>query len=416
VDNQPVTVLPEVLYGDGDFEQRSAALEREFRLHFKDSPRVWCSAPGRTELGGNHTDHQHGRVLAAAVHVDALAAAAPTGNDVVTIHSAGHPEAIVVSLADLAPRPEEKETSAALVRGVASRLAERGHTVSGFHATVDSAVKVGSGLSSSAAFEILIGTIFNHLFNHGTISPRDLALVGQFAENHFFGKPCGLMDQMTSAVGGAISIDFKDPDKPLVENVPFDPAAWGYTLCVVHTGGSHADLTQEYAAIPAEMKAVARLFGHEVCRGLRVEELVAEATRVRASAGDRAYLRALHFLEENQRVLLQADALRRNDAETFLGLVRESGDSSIRLLQNIYAPGTSREQGVALALAMTQKTLHEIGNGACRVHGGGFAGTIQAYLPHDAFAGYANALERIFGEGSVFPLTVRHAGAVALKR
>jgi galactokinase len=297
---------------------------------------------------------------------------------------------------------------------VLARLRELGYRVGGFDAVVHSDVAVGSGLSSSAAFEVLMGALANWLFNDGTLPADVLAKTGQYAENRYFGKPCGLMDQLTSATGGASYIDFADPSIPRIESVPLDPDASGYTLCVVQTGGNHADLTADYASIPSEMREVARSLGEPDCRELTRERLMAEARRVRSAAGDRAFLRALHFVDENERVLGQVRSLRAGDFATFLELVRDSGNSSAMLLQNCWAPSQVRDQGLALALAFTGDFLRGAGGGACRVHGGGFAGTIQAYLPGGSLSRYVLEMESLFGPGCVLPLSVRPHGAVSL--
>jgi galactokinase len=321
----------------------------------------------------------------------------------------------VVHLDTRAPLPDETGTSSALIRGVIARLLDLGYAAGGFDAVVHSDVAPGSGLSSSAAFEVLVGVLVSRLFNGGSIPPAVLAAAGQFAENRYFGKPCGLMDQLTSATGGALHINFADPARPVTEQVAFDPEASGYILCVVETGGSHADLTGDYAAIPAEMRSVAGLFGLPDCRDLKRETLLADARRVRAAVGDRAFLRAKHFVDDNARVLRQVRALEAGDFEAFLRLVNESGESSALLLQNCWAPSSPAEQGVALALALTRDHLRNSGGGACRVHGGGFAGTIQAYIPAATMPGYLRAMEAVFGNGCVVPLAVRSAGAVAIE-
>ncbi|MCB0296936.1 MAG: galactokinase, partial [Calditrichaeota bacterium] len=306
----------------------------------------------------------------------------------------------------------ERETTAALIRGIAARFRELGYRIGGFNACLTSAVLPGSGLSSSAAVEVLIGTIFNVLFNDGTIPPETIAAIGQYAENHHFGKPCGLMDQMACAVGGIVHIDFKDPQQPLVEKVDFDFAAQQYRLLVVNTGGSHADLTADYAAIPAEMKAVARALGTAVCRDIMPEDLLMNMAVLREQVGDRALLRALHFLGDNERVTAQVTALKAGDFSGFLQLVRESGNSSFKWLQNIYSGNDGHEQGVALALALSEQYIATVGQGACRVHGGGFAGTIQVYLPERAVPEYVKQIEAVFGPESAMVLNIRPLGAV----
>ena len=371
---------------------------------------VWLfSAPGRVEVGGNHTDHNHGRVLAAAVNLDAIAAATPASEDAVTVYSEGYGEPFRVDLSALDRKESEKETSAALIRGVCRAFRDRGYRIGGFNACVTSDVAVGSGLSSSAAFEVLIGTILNHLFNGGDVPPKDIALTGQYAENVYFGKPSGLMDQMTSAVGGLVTIDFEDPANPAVRKLDFDFASCGYDLVVVNTGGSHADLTPHYSAVATEMKAVAAALGKNVLREVSLEELMNSVKKLRGKVGDRAVLRALHFFADNERVARQVESLVSGEVETFLRLVNESGRSSWMLLQNLYAPEQPAEQGLPLALAVTERMLN--GNGACRVHGGGFAGTILAFIPQDLTASYVEKMNDLFGDGAAQTLRVRSLGA-----
>lgn len=369
------------------------------------------SAPGRTEVGGNHTDHNNGRVLAAAINLDTIAVAAPTSDGIITLFSEGYDEPFVVNTTERRPRDEEQGTSNALIRGVAARLSERGFRVGGLCGCVTSDVAVGSGLSSSAAFEVLVGTILNHLYNGGALEPREIALAGRHAENHFFGKPSGLMDQMTSAVGGFVTIDFAEPGNPVVRQVRFDLAASGLSLVVTNTGGSHADLTPHYAAIQREMQVVARSLGKDSLRGLSAERLLDQVGRLRSHLSDRAILRALHFFGDNKRVVEQVAALESADVARFLALVNESGQSSWMLLQNCYVP-SQPDQGVALGLALSESILR--GRGAWRVHGGGFAGTIVAFVPNDLLSSYTTRLDGAFGRGAAHVLTVRQTGATVL--
>lgn len=388
------------------------------------------SAPGRTELGGNHTDHNRGKVLAASIQLDALACVSPRDDLTVLFRSAGYDD-VVVDLSDLSPRAEETGKTEALVRGIAAELAARGTKVRGFTAYAASTVLSGSGLSSSAAIEILFGAIFDGLYGEGQRSAVELAQIGQRAENRYFGKPCGLMDQVACASGGAVAIDFADPARPAVTGIDFDPEGAGYALCVVDTGGNHADLTPDYAAVPAEMKAAAKLFGADSLRDVGRKTFLDRLAEVRAAAGDRAALRALHFFDENDRVGAMEAALERADAakkagdrnarveavEAFLGLVGESGSSSWRLLQNVFSPAHPAEQGLSLALAMTDRFLRDScsGKGAGRVHGGGFAGTIQAYLPLERVADYCEWMKPAFGPKAVTPLRIRPVGATELR-
>jgi galactokinase len=368
------------------------------------------STPGRSELAGNHTDHNHGKVLATSIGLDAVAAAAPREDSRIFIASDGFPP-IDISVRELSKIPSEAGTTAALVRGIAARLEFLGHAVGGFDAFLHSDVLPGSGLSSSAVIEILVASIFNHLFNGGKLSATEIAQIAQYAENEYFEKPCGLMDPMTCATGGVVSIDFADPVRPAVHRVTVDLEAQDDGLVIVDTGSSHADLTSDYAAIPQEMKAVAQAFGLESCRGLAREQFLARLPELRSRLGDRAVLRVLHYLAENERVDAQIAALEANRFQDFLSLVRESGLSSFRWLQNVIDPAEPRTQGLAVALALTEQFLG--GNGACRVHGGGFAGTIQAWIPRRQLNAFRAAIEPVFGTGAVKPLRIRSFGAVA---
>lgn len=366
------------------------------------------SAPGRTEIGGNHTDHQHGHVLAASVNLDIIAAARKNGTRTIRIQSDGFP-IDVVDLDDLNIQDAEKNTSAALIRGVAARFSQLGYPVAGFDAFTSSNVLKGSGLSSSAAFEVLVGNIINTLFANGEVSPVAIAQIGQYAENVYYGKPCGLMDQMASSVGGIIAIDFGDPTQPVVEPVSFDFAHSGQALCIIDSGADHGDLTDEYAAIPAEMKAVAACFGKNHLSEVPEADFIQALAAVRRKTGDRAVLRALHFYADDQRVALQAQALKANDIEHFKALIVESGRSSSDNLQNIFATGSTREQSVALVLALCERLLAPVG-GAWRVHGGGFAGTVQAFVPLAEVQGFKTAIEAVFGPGSCHVLSIRPIG------
>jgi galactokinase len=367
------------------------------------------SCPGRTELSGNHTDHNRGRVLAAAVHLDALAAVSPLAGTEIEIRSRGFPEPFRVDIADTAPRENERGKTEALIRGVAAEFLRTGRNAGGFRAAVDSRIPPGSGLSSSAAFEVLLGTILNVLYNRGAVGFEEIARIGQRAENDFFGKPCGLMDQTACAAGGIISIDFGAPSSPRIEKLGFDIEEAGYNLFVVNTGGSHADLTEDYTAIPREMKSVARAFGKETLSGLSLEDILPRVPALRSGPGDRALLRALHFFSENARVLRQFEALKKGDMKQYLSLVRESGRSSLTLLQNGYAPAVPAKQGIPLALALTEIFLN--GEGACRVHGGGFAGTVQAYIPEKRSAEFKEFIDRCFGPGAAVRIIIRGEGA-----
>lgn len=367
------------------------------------------SAPGRTEVGGNHTDHQHGRVLAAAVNLDVIAVAAKTEGTVVKIKSEGFPGDIV-DVSILTPQEVESTHSPALVRGVAKGMADAGYKIGGLVAYTTSSVLKGSGLSSSAAFEVLVGTLFNHLYNDGKVDAVKIAQIGQFAENVFFGKPSGLMDQTASSVGGFITIDFADTAHPVVEKVNFDFAESGYRLCIVNTGGNHADLTPDYAAVPAEMKAAAAVFGKQVLREVDEDVFMRNLSKVREQVNDRAALRGIHFFGDNARVVKEVAALNAGDFETFKQLIIESGRSSYCYLQNVYSSRNPDEQGISLALAVSEQIL--AGKGAWRVHGGGFAGTIQAFVPEELTETYVAAMEAVFGKGSCYLLSIRKEGGI----
>jgi galactokinase len=389
------------------------------------------SAPGRTELGGNHTDHNRGRVLAASIQMDAAAVVAPLNDKRVFLRTPGFPD-VHVNLdgtdgrPDLSPKPEEHETTEALVRGIAAGFADRGVELHGFCANAASTVLHGSGLSSSAAIEMLIAKIFDELYGGGGCSALDLAKICQKAENVFFGKPCGLMDQAASACGGAVAIDFADPASPQVTTIKFDPSAVGFVLCVVNTRGNHADLTPDYAAIPREMNAVARYFGKSFLREIDLSQVLSEASRIRESLGDRALLRSIHFFNENNRAAAMAGLLQKLESSgiqeerqklfaEYLYLVNESGDSSWELLQNIYSPVNPVNQEMTLALAVTREFFRKHSmHAACRVHGGGFAGTIQAYVPVAGLEDYRAQMEALFGPGALTVLRIRPVGAVEL--
>jgi len=398
------------------------------------------SAPGRTELAGNHTDHNRGKVLAASVHLDNAAVVQKRSDNTVFFRSSNFPD-VKVKLTDesgaldLQPKPEERGTTEALIRGIAAAFTAAGSACSasgasdaigaigGFSANATSDVLPGSGLSSSAALEMLLCRIFDSLYGEGKRSPLEIAQIGKIAENDYFGKPCGLMDQIACASGGAASIDFKDEANPKIQKVMFDLAAAGYALCVVNTGGSHANLTADYASIPAEMKAVAALFGKSVLGELEKETVLNAAAEVRKTLGDRALLRALHFFDENKRVeamtaaLAEAEKAAANTTKqqtlfSYLDLVNESGDSSWELLQNVYPSSHPEAQGISAALALTKNFFRTSKlRGACRVHGGGFAGTIQAYVPLDVMDAYRSYIEGVFGVGAVTELRIRDVGA-----
>ena len=361
------------------------------------------SAPGRTEIGGNHTDHQHGCVIAAAVDMTTTAEVRLNGTNIIRIDSEGY-KPVEIGLNDLSVKESEKNTTAALIRGVAAAFAQRGYKLAGFDAKVKSTVLPGSGLSSSAAFEVLIGRILNGLFANNAVSAIEIAQIGQYAENVYYGKPSGLMDQMASSVGGLVFIDFNDPKMPVVEKVDYDFAHSGYTLCTIDAGADHADLTDEYAAIPAEMKQVAKFFGKEVLREVDEQEFYEKIADVRKETGDRAVLRAIHFFNENRRVQLQVRALKNDHFDTFLHYVNESGMASWTLLQNVTPAGYIEKQDMAFTIALCQQLLG--GEGAVRIHGGGFAGTALAFVLNDKFESFKTGVEAVLGEGHCHKLSI----------
>ena len=389
-----------------------AALDAGFAAAFGGEPARYFSAPGRTEIGGNHTDHQRGRVLAAAVNLDTVAAVRPNGTNVIRILSQGYPMC-EVDLSQLAPVDAEINSTPALIRGVAARFAQLGCEVKGFDAYCESTVLPGSGLSSSAAYEVLIGTVINHLYFDGRVSQPEIAQIGQYAENVFFGKPCGLMDQTASAVGGLVTIDFADKEKPAIRSVDFDFAACGHALCIVDSRASHADLTDEYAAVTREMKALCDHFGKEVLTEIDEADFYAAMPALRAKCGDRAVLRGVHEYQENRRVLQQVAALESGDFDAFLKLIKESGFSSWMYLQNVIPSGYKEHQDMAVALALCEKYL--CGRGAYRVHGGGFAGTVQAFVPFDLVEGFKNGIDAVLGEGACHILSIRPQGGVEME-
>ncbi|WP_040197015.1 galactokinase [Candidatus Soleaferrea massiliensis] len=380
-------------------------------LFGKDREIELFSAPGRTEVGGNHTDHQHGRVLAASVNLDVIGVVSPNNDNVIRIKSVGY-KMDTIDLADLSVQKNETNKAASLIRGVAARCRELGYKVSGFDAYTTSNVLKGSGLSSSAAFEVLVGTIISYLFNNQAIDAVQIAQFGQYAENVYFGKMSGLMDQMASSVGSFVEIDFKDNKNPVIEKVPFDFAHSGYALCIVDTHGNHADLSDEYSAMPIEMKQVAKMLGGEVLRETDEQEFYKKIPEIRKACGDRAVLRSIHFFDDNNRVPKEAAALKAGDFEAFKSLIIESGHSSYMYLQNVFCCKTPHEQGLSLALALSEKMLS--GKGAWRVHGGGLAGTIQAFVPNEMLEEYKETIEHVFGAGSCHVLSIRPVGGTKI--
>ncbi|MFB5760602.1 galactokinase [Paenibacillus medicaginis] len=393
--------------------ERYQKLFANYREHYGEESAVSLfSSPGRTEIGGNHTDHNHGRVLAASIDLDTIAAAAPTEEAVITVVSEGYPDQYRIELSDLEPKPEETGTIS-LLRGITAGFVQHGFKIGGFNAYVSSNVLSASGLSSSASFEMLICAILNTFYNQGSLDTVMMAKIGQYAENHFWNKPSGLLDQMACAYGGLITIDFKDPEQPFIEPVPSQFRNQGYSLVIVATGGNHADLTEDYAAVPGEMKSVARALGGEVVRDVTLEQVYGNLHMLREQTGDRAVLRALHFLEENERVGEEIAALQAGRFEDFLQLVTASGNSSWKWLQNVYRNSEVREQGISIALAITELFLKRIGDGACRVHGGGFAGVILAILPDEHVSEYISLMKSTLAT-PVFNIQIRDYGAVCL--
>lgn len=403
-----------MLYGDIEYaKNRYATACDSFSEIFPESEEIRLfTAPGRTEVGGNHTDHQHGSVLAGSVNLDVIAIVSPNNDSKIRIKSEGF-KMDTVDISEFSKIKGEEGKAIALIRGVCSKFKEFGYKIQGFNAYTTSNVLKGSGLSSSAAFEVLIGNIINNLFADGKVLPIEIAKIGQFAEREYFGKPCGLLDQMASSLGGFTYADFKNPAEPVTESIDLDIKSFGYTLCVVDTGGNHANLTQDYADITLECKAVSNKLGVDFLIDANIDEFYSNIADIRKACGDRAVLRAFHFINEQQRVLDQREALKSRDFESFLNMVNASGQSSYDYLQNLYSTSAVNEQGLSLAIALTKKFL--AGKGACRVHGGGFAGTIQCYIPTEMLESYKEMIEKAFGTGSCCVLNIRPVGGYELK-
>lgn len=385
------------------------AIERHAELFNADEIEIY-SAPGRTEVCGNHTDHQHGKVLAASINDDAIAVVSKSDSDLVNIMSEGY-QMISLSINDLEKKDDEEGTTLSLIKGILQSCRDRGYRIGAINAYITSDVLAGSGLSSSAAFETLIGNVISGMFNGGTIDAVEIAMIGQYAENVYFGKPCGLMDQMACSVGSLCYIDFENPNDPKIERVELDLGSVGYSLCITDTKGSHADLTPDYAAVPAEMKAVADYFGKTVLRELDETKFKKDISGIREKLGDRAVLRAIHFFDECRRVDSAVNALKNNDFSSFLAEIRSSGLSSFRFLQNVYTSHDTMHQNVSIALAISEQALGEDG-GVARVHGGGFAGTIQAFVKNEYVGTYRETLDKVFGEGSCAVLSIRKYGGI----
>jgi len=394
--------------------KRYSELADKFLKQFGSKNFRFFSTPGRTELSGNHTDHNHGKVIAASINLDSIACAVKC-DSIAEIHSDGYEKPFTVNLQNLTINETEVRTTNALIRGIASRFVEMGFSIGGFKACITSDVLQGSGLSSSASIEVLIGTIFNYLYNNGKISPEEIAKIGQYAENVYFRKPCGLMDQMACALGGIISIDFGRIDNPKIKKINFDFAKQDYALVFIHTGGSHINLTDDYAAIPKEMKEIAAELNKLYCNEVNYKNFLSNIGRLRSKVSDRAILRAFHFFKENERVNKQIEALSDKNFKKFLSLVVESGNSSFKYLQNIYSSNDVKYQPLSLALAFTEDFIQKLGEGACRVHGGGFEGTIQVFIPKHKVNRFKNYILNISDSFKVLDLSIRTTGTTEIE-
>ncbi len=405
----------ESLYNDikSQSERMILAIEKFEEKYGVDRDIYILSVPGRSEILGNHTDHNHGKVMAGAINRDIISVVAKNDKEQIRFFSEGYQESVI----GIAPSADKKNfrpfTSAALVAGMVRGFTDAGYSVGGFDAYTTTEVLKGSGLSSSAAFEVMIGNILNHLYNDGNVDNKEIAKIAQFSENVYFGKPCGLMDQMACAVGGFVYIDFEDEKNPVVVPIRFSLGDYGYSLCIVNTGGSHSNLNDDYASVPAEMKAVAKELSVNILRGSNKQSLLERMGEIRAKTGDRAVLRAIHFFRENERVEDAKNALQSGDADSFFKNIISSGNSSFKFLQNVYTNQNPAEQGLSLALALTEEFLADH-SGACRVHGGGFAGTIQSFIKNEDVPAYIALMDSVFGSGATMPLFVRPLGAVRL--
>lgn len=395
---------------------RLRSLEKYFNESFGASEPAFFTSPGRIEIGGNHTDHNNGLILASAIDTDTIAAAQKNNLNSINLISVDLKSSFSVDLGNLQMQESEKGTTSALIRGMASKFLLEGHMIGGFDCVLQSDVAIGSGLSSSASVEVLIGTILNEFYNSGSVSPVEIAKYGQYAENNFFGKPCGLMDQLAIAVGGIVFVDFFDKDNPKVEKLDVDFSGYGFETVIVNTGATHVDLTDDYAAIPSEMKSVAGYFGKSLCRFISRNDVLNNMKDLRSKLGDRAVLRALHFLEENERVEREVLALKNGEINEFMSLIKQSGDSSFKFLQNIYSNKNYKEQSVSIALEVTEYYLKKnFSRGSCRVHGGGFAGTILTFIEHNLFGDYMALINRALGTGSAHNVQVREYGACRIR-
>ena len=402
------------IYGKENLEaqrKRYISAVEEFVSFYGELDVSIFSVPGRSELSGNHTDHNHGKVMAGSIDLDIIAIAAKTDDEVIRIKSQGFPEDVVDTKIYKEPNEADFFKSNALIAGMSRAFENAGAKAGGYVAYTTSNVFKGSGLSSSAAFEVMVGNILNYFYNDGEVDNVEIAKMAQYSENAFFGKPCGLMDQMACAVGGFVYIDFNDTKNPVIEKIPFDLTGAGYSLCIVNTGGNHADLNDDYASVPYEMKSVAKYFGKEYLRQLEKKDVLANIEKLREECGDRAILRAIHFFNENERVTIQAESLKAGDTQKFLDYVIKSGNSSFMFLQNVFTTKNVSEQGLSLALAITDSVLGGKGC-AYRVHGGGFAGTIQAFVRTELVEGYRKAIDGAFGQGACHVLRIRPDGAI----
>lgn len=390
--------------------ERYLHIAQSFQAEFPGNEDVFFfSTPGRTEIGGNHTDHNGGRILAGSVNLDVIAIVSPNDKNCIKLISEGY-GTIEVDLSGLEPAEEEKNTSVSLIRGVCARISELGYKIGGFNAYAMSDIKDGAGLSSSAAFEVQIATIINHLYNEGEIGPVEIAKIAQYAENHYYGKPCGLMDMTVCSVGGLVEIDFKDFDNPIVRKINYDFSRCGCDLVIVYVGEGHEGLSDEYTALENEMKEVAKALGGSVLREFSKELVIENMAVLRRKLSDRAILRALHFYSDDERVTQQSDFLDAGQLRLFLQSIIDSGYSSWMLCQNVYVWCDVKKQGLSIALAVSKQILE--GKGAWRIHGGGFGGTIQAFVPKSLTKSYINDMDAIFGEGAGVKLAIRNEGSV----
>ncbi|MGE5353681.1 MAG: galactokinase [Acidobacteriota bacterium] len=390
---------------------RFRSLEKYFNENFQTTETAFFTSPGRIEIGGNHTDHNNGLILASAIDTDTIAVAQKNSLNRINLISRNLESRFLVDLSDLQTNVEEKGTTAALIRGMAEKFLSEGHMIGGFDCVLESDIAIGSGLSSSASVEVIIGTILNEFYNTGSVSPIEIAKYGQFAENNYFGKPCGLMDQLAIAVGGIVFVDFFEKDNPRVEKLDVNFSDYGFEAVIVNTGATHVDLTDEYAAIPSEMRSVAEYFGKSLCRFIKRGDILQNMKDLRNKLGDRAVLRALHFLEENERVENEVQALKTGEIDQLMSLIKQSGDSSFKFLQNIHSNKNYKEQSLSIALEVTEYFLKKnFSRGSCRVHGGGFAGTILTFVEHNLFEGYMELMNSVLGPDSVRKVVMREYG------